>query len=318
MTTAFVLSGGSNLGAAQIGMLAALRDGGVTPDLIVGTSVGAINGAMVAAGADPGEIAAVWRRLRRDTIFPTWSRCTLRAVVGRSNCLCHSSGIRRLLQEHLRFERLEQAPIPLHVVATDVLNGRDVVLCTGDSTEAILASIAIPGILPPVNIEGRDLIDGGVVNNTPISHAVDLGADVIWVVTTGYSCKLETLPRSALGMALHAASLAIHQRLAIDVQHYEPQVDLRVVPPLCPITIAPTDFSRSAELFDRAHAVTRDWLAAWTPQMRQERLLQPHDPPIPIVTVPGTWHRLQAVPNESLRQTQGQEQADAAGRMDET
>lgn len=86
--------------------------------------------------------------------------------------------------------------------------------------EAILASAAIPGVLPPVVVDGRALIDGGVVNNTPISHAVDLGAREVWVLTTGYSCALDGPPRGARGVALHAATLLIHQRLALDVLRY--------------------------------------------------------------------------------------------------
>jgi NTE family protein len=280
MTTAFVLSGGANLGAAQVGMLAALRDNGIVPDLIVGTSVGAMNGAWIAAGTDMDELAQIWCGLRRDMVFPAGSLNTLRGLLGRANYLSTGVGIRRLLLAHLRLERLEHAAIPLHVVATDVLRGHDVVLSTGDATEAVLASTAIPGVLPPVRIDGRDLMDGGVVNNTPISHAVALGADVIWVLTTGYSCNLKIVPASALGMALHAASLAIHQRLAIDVQRYEPQVDLRVAPPLCPLAVAPTDFSRAAELIDRAQAMTRDWLNKWEPVSGQGRLLQPHHKPM--------------------------------------
>jgi NTE family protein len=276
VTTAFVLSGGANLGAAQVGMLTALHEAGVEPDLVVGTSVGALNGAWVAAGAELDELGEVWRTLRRDTVFPTRPLGGLLGFLGKRNHLVPNSGIRRLLRDHLRFDRLEHAPVPFHVVATDVLTGQDVPLSRGDAAEAILASAAIPGVLPPVRIDGRDLMDGGVVNNTPISHAVNLGADVVWVLATGYSCALADPPGSALGMALHAVTLVIHQRLAIDVERYERRVDLRVVPPLCPITITPTDFGHAAELIERAYGVTRDWLATGAAASGQARLLEPH------------------------------------------
>lgn len=288
MTTAFVLSGGANLGAAQVGMLAALHEVGVQPDLVVGTSVGAVNGAWVAGGADIEELGEVWRSLRRESVFPTRPLGGLLGFLGRSDHLVPSSGIRRILRDHLRFDRLEEAPVPFHVVATDVLSGHDVLLSDGDAADAILASTAIPGVLPPVRIGGRQLMDGGVVNNTPISHAVALGADVIWVLATGYSCALARTPGSALGMALHAVTLAVHQRLAVDVERYEQRVDLRVVPPLCPITVAPTDFGRATELIDRAHGLTRDWLASTMPTWGQATLLEPHRHD---TTRPTTGHR---------------------------
>jgi NTE family protein len=218
----------------------------------------------------------VWRSLRRDVVFPTRPLGGLLGFLGRSNHLVPNSGIRRLLREHLRFDRMQQAAIPFHVVATDVLTGEDVLVSGGDAVEAILASAAIPGVLPLVRIDGRDLMDGGVVNNTPISHVVSLGADVIWVLATGYACALREAPGSALGMALHTATIMIHQRLATDVERYEGEADLRVVPPLCPATAAPTDFSQAAELIERGYRMTRDWLAGGRPAAGQAGLLRPH------------------------------------------
>lgn len=203
MTTAFVLSGGASLGAVQVGMLRGLADAGITPDLIVGTSVGALNGGWIASRPDDAKLealAGLWRSLSRDDVFPTRPFLGLRGFLGRGPNLVPNSGLRRLLTEHLEFSRLEGAPIPLHVVATDVLSGHDIVLSSGDAVEAILASAAIPAVFPPVKINGRYLIDGGVVNNTPLSHAIALGADRVWVLPTGYSCALPEPPRGALGM----------------------------------------------------------------------------------------------------------------------
>lgn len=261
MTAAFVLSGGANLGAAQVGMLTALQENGVRPDLVVGTSVGALNGAWVAADAPLDELAELWRSLRRGQVFPADPLRGLLGFAGRSDHLVSDRGLRRLLRDHLRFERLEDAPVPFHVLATDVLSGLGVLLSDGPAVEAILASAAIPGVLPPVPIDGRSYMDGGVVNNTPISHAVELGAETVWVLATGYSCALQQPPRGALGIALHAVNLMIHQRLSLDVERYAEVVDLRVVPPLCPISVAPTDFSQADDLIRRAYQHTSDWLA---------------------------------------------------------
>ncbi|KAA8962470.1 patatin-like phospholipase family protein [Mycobacterium sp.] len=279
MTTAFVLSGGASLGSIQVGMLLGLAEAGIVPDLLVGTSVGAVNGGWVASRPDAGGIGALadlWRSLSRDDVFPTRPIVGLLGFLGWRANLVPATGLRRLLGNNLQFTRLEDAPIALHVVATDVRSGCDVLLSSGDAVDAVVASAAIPAVFPPVNINGRDLIDGGVVNNTPLSHAVALGADVIWVLPTGYACALPRAPKGALAMALHALTLAINQRLAVDVARFEDVVDLRVVPPLCPLGISPIDFTHTAQLIERSHATTCEWLATRHPGTGQAALLEPH------------------------------------------
>ena len=260
MTTAIVLSGGANLGSVQVGMMQAVVDFGVRPDLVVGTSVGAVNGAWLVGGRPLHELSDLWCAMRRADVFPTSAVATLLGFAGRRDHVVGNRGIRQLLEKHLTFDRLEDARIPFHVIATDVLTGGDVCLSSGPAIEAVLASAAIPGVFPPVEIDGKTLMDGGVVNNTPISHAITHGADTVWVLTTGYSCALAARPNSALGMALHALELSIHQRLALDIERYAGVVDLRVVPPLCPVEVPPTDFSQGASLIDRARLHTTAWL----------------------------------------------------------
>jgi NTE family protein len=279
MTTAFVLSGGASLGSIQVGMLLGLAEAEIAPDLIVGTSVGAVNGGWIASRPDRAGVAALgdlWRSLSRDDVFPTRPVTGLLGFLGRRPNLVPDSGLRRLLEDNLEFSGLEDAPIPLHVVATDVLSGQDVLLSTGDAVDAIAASAAIPAVFPPVTIDGRDLVDGGVVNNTPLSHAVALGADVIWVLPTGYSCALPETPKGALAMALHGLTLTVNQRLAVDVTRFEAGVDLRVIPPLCPVRVSPADFSQSAELIERSYESTRAWLSTRHPVTGQATLLEPH------------------------------------------
>ena len=279
MTDAFVLSGGASLGAVQVGMLLALAEAGITPDLIVGTSVGAVNGGWLASRSDVAGIAGladVWRALSREDVFPTRPLTGLLGFLGRRSYLVPDTGLRRLLTGYLEFSRLEEASIPLHVVATDVLSGRDVLLSSGDAVDAIMASAAIPAVFPPVNINGRDLFDGGVANNTPVSHAIALGASTIWVLPTGYACALPRSPKGALAMALHAVTLTVNQRLAIELAGFEDTVDLRVIPPLCPLAVAPTDFSHSASMIERSRATTCEWLASHSSETRQATLLIRH------------------------------------------
>ncbi|OAT68988.1 patatin-like phospholipase family protein [Mycobacteroides immunogenum] len=279
MTTAFVLSGGASLGSIQVGMLLAMAEAGITPDLIVGTSVGALNGGWISSRPDVDGInglADLWRSLSRKDVFPTNLSVGFLGFIGQRQSLVSDSGLRRLLKEHLLFRRLEDAPIPLHVVATDVLTGKDVLLSSGNPIDAIAASAAVPAVLPPVRIDGRDLMDGGVVNNTPLSHAVALGATEIWVLPTGYACALTETPRGAVAMALHAMTLAINQRLVADVNRFEGSVDLRVVPGLCPVRTSPADFSHADELIGRAREQTRRWLLMPRFKINQADLLEHH------------------------------------------
>lgn len=212
MTTAFVLSGGGSLGAVQVGMLRALADRGVAPDLLVGASAGALNAAFVAdRGFTPtalDELEQIWRRLRRQDVFPLSPHRQLLALAGARPSLCAADGLRRVIDRHLRVDHLEDTRIPVHVVATDVLSGNEVRLSTGDARAAVLASASIPAVLPPVLVEGRALFDGGVANNTPISHAVALGAERVVVLPAGVACALAHPPRSAVATAIHALTLA--------------------------------------------------------------------------------------------------------------
>lgn len=283
MVTALVLSGGGSLGAVQVGMLQALADADVVADLVVGSSVGALNAAYVAEHPGPDGVAglaAIWSQLRRSAVFPTHPARLLGAFAGHGSALADPRRLRSLLQEHLGYDQLEDARCPATVVATDVLTGREVVLSTGPAVDAVMASAALPGVFPPVEVDGRLLMDGGVVNNTPISAARSLGADVIYVLPTGYACALDEPPRSALGMALHAVTVAIQRRLIDDVRALQEVVTLRVVPPLCPLAVSPADFRQTRSLIDRARATTAAWLQK-APIADQSRDLALHSHPRP-------------------------------------
>ena len=261
--TAFVLAGGGSLGAVEVGMLHALTEHGMRPDFVVGASAGAINGAYFASDPTPQGVARLdqlWRGLIRRHVMPMRLSDLFRIVL-RRDYLVDPSGLRRLLEKHLPYPLLEQAPIPMHVVATDMVLGKEVLISSGSTVEAVLASTAIPGVFPPVLIGGRSLIDGGVANNTPISSAIGLGAQRIVVLPTGFACALKGQPKSAIGRALHALSLLVMRQLVSDIERYQTHVMLHVVPPLCPVDSSPYDYSACANLIDRATITTRAWIA---------------------------------------------------------
>jgi NTE family protein len=260
--TAFVLAGGGSFGAVQAGMLRALLAHRVTPDLIVGSSVGAINGAYLAGSPSANGVArleAIWRGLRRHEVFPVGLR-SLFGLLGRRNFTVDPRGVRRLLEDNLPYRRLEDAAVPLHVVATDVLGGAVVRLSSGPVIDAVLASCAIPAAFPPVRIGAQYLMDGAVASNTPIRTAIELGAARLVVLPTGYACALQSPPRGALALMLHAITLLTARQLASDLERYGCAADIITVPPLCPLVVSPYDFSRAAELIERAAAQTQRWL----------------------------------------------------------
>lgn len=275
MTTAWVLSGGASLGSIEVGMAMALAEAGYRPDVIVGTSVGALNGAFLAGHAwpdAPDGLASVWRAIKREDVFPLDPRGSLLGLIGRRDHLIDNRPLRELIERNLTFAKLEDAPIPLHVVATDVASGADHLLSTGDALVSVLASSAIPGVFAPIELDGHRYMDGGVTANTPIAHAVELGADTVYVLPTGHACETEVAPRGALGMVLQAITVLIGRQLVVDILRYRDQVDLRVVPTLCPLAVQPIDFGHTAELIERAVASTRDWLERGEPDDGQEHL----------------------------------------------
>lgn len=281
MVTAFVLSGGGSLGAVQVGMLQALADRGVEPDLLIGTSAGALNAGCVAghgtSAAALEDLAAIWSGLRRRDVFPLQPVRLGAAALGRAPSLCPSGALRGLIEEHISFDRLEDADVPLHVVTTDVRSGEEVMLSSGDPVDAILASAAIPAVFPSVRIDDRDLIDGGIADNAAVSQAVALGADVVYVLPTGYACALDKVPSSPLSSALHALTLLIEQRLILEVAHFAERADIRVLPPLCPLSVSSTDFRHGASLVERARTSTERWLAEGGPRLAHpERFLSLH------------------------------------------
>jgi NTE family protein len=266
MTTAFVLSGGGSLGAVQVGMLAALQERGFRPDLLIGTSVGALNAGYLGNNGFNAEsvdgLTNVWRRLRRPQVFPIDPLRQALALAGRRPSICSSGPLRRLVAANLSFEMLEDSRVPLHVVTTDVMTGEEVLLSSGDAASAVLASAAIPAVFPSVEREGRQLMDGGVANNTAVSQAIALGADHIVVLPAGVACALAAPPATPLAAAMHALTLLIEQRLIVEIAYFAERADIVVLPPLCPLSVSAVDFGATNELLSKSHRSTGDWLDA--------------------------------------------------------
>lgn len=264
MPTAFVFAGGGSLGAVQVGMLKALVAAGVSADMTVGASVGAINAAWFAADASANGVArleSTWRAIRRRDVFPGPSfRAVLGVLRGRSHLL-EADGLGRLLQREFTTRRFDELALPCAVVATDLLDGLPVQIQSGPLVPALLASAAIPDVYPPVALQDRVLVDGGLATDSPLATAVALGATRLVVLPTGYSCARRSPPTTAAGIALQGFNILTVGKLLASIRRYRADVPIEVVPPLCPLEVSPVDFSQTAELIDRAEQSTAHWLA---------------------------------------------------------
>ncbi len=259
--TAFVFTGGGSLGAVQVGMLRVLLAAGVQPDFVVGASVGAINASYFASfptAEGIGNLEKIWTGLRRSDVFPF----TLASAIGllrHPSNLIDSGGLRRVIETNLPCTNLEDTQIPLVIMATN-LHGKGVRLSAGCAVTAILASTAIPGIFPPVEVNGEPLMDGAVAANTPIRLAAELGASRIIILPTGYACALKEPPRTPLGKALHAITLMITWQLMHELEQIPEGAEVHLVPTLCPLAVSPFDFSSSRELIERATRSSQKWI----------------------------------------------------------
>ena len=214
--TAFVLGGGGNLGAVQVGMVKALLEQGIKPDLILGCSVGALNGAAIAgdptaAGAD--RLVAAWRGLRTGELFPNPGITSVMTLVRRGRHARGNNGsLRRLVEEVATFRTFEEAAVPLQVVATSLTSGAERWFHSGPIVEPILASAALPAVFPPVEIDGELHVDGGVVDNVPIARAVELGAERIYVCHVGNFHRPRSAPKRPIDVLLQSFSIARNHR----------------------------------------------------------------------------------------------------------
>lgn len=229
--TAFVLAGGGTRGAVQVGMLAELVDLGVRADRVYGVSVGAVNAAVYSA--DPTidgmkKLEDVWVNLRADDIFPKTRVHGPWLFFQQRQSVYANSGLRKVLESGLSVDRMEDAIIPLEVVATSLVDGGERWISRGPIVDAVLASAAIPGIFPPVEIDGESLIDGGVVNNVPISRALAAGATKIYVLLCGPSRHTPQIGKRPIESVISALFTSVHSRFSRELEESPRDVEVIV------------------------------------------------------------------------------------------
>jgi NTE family protein len=231
---AFVLGGGGGpLGAHEVGMLRALIDAGIVPDLVLGTSVGAINGVAVAADPSGGAVerlTAMWGAIDRDDVFDGSVLGRLATLARTRTHLHGNDALRTVLTDALPVGRIEELPVPFQCVAASIERAAEHWFADGPVVDAVLASASVPGLLPPVEIGGEHFIDGGIVNSIPVSRAVELGATRIFVLHVGRLDRPLEAPRWPWEVALVAFEVARRHRFVGDMAALPDGLEVHVLP----------------------------------------------------------------------------------------
>jgi NTE family protein len=269
---AFVLGGGGLLGAAEAGMARALLEAGVMPDLVCGTSIGAINGAMLAADPTPQgarRLSALWDALAKEGVLDGSVIRRVAEVVRRRTSLHGNGALRRMLRERLPAQTFEELSVPFECVAASIEQARECWFTKGDLIEPVLASCALPGVFPPVQIDDEHFFDGGLVNSIPLDRAVKQGADTVWVMHVGRLEEDLAAPRFLWEVGFVAFEISRRHRFHSDLDRVGPGVTVHVLPTGLPQRSAATwsnlryrDTGRIARRADLAYDATRKYLEA--------------------------------------------------------
>jgi NTE family protein len=230
---AFVLGGGGVLGAHEVGMLRALAECDIRPDLILGTSVGAINGAVFAGDPTTGgveRLTHLWADTRLSEITPGGVLRRVSTLARSGTHLESFEAVRARLEQALPVTQIEDLLVPYQCVAASIERAAEHWFTQGDLADAVLASCAVPGVLPPVKIGEEHYIDGGIVNSIPVGRAVILGATTIYVLQVGRLEKPLQPPRWPWEVGLVAFEVARRHRFAYDLQSLPEGVELHVLP----------------------------------------------------------------------------------------
>jgi NTE family protein len=270
--TALVLSGGGNHGVAQVGMIRALLERDIIPDVIIGTSAGALNGAALAydptlAGVE--RLASVWRALRAEHIFPGNKLGRAWSLLSGGDHLYSNAGLANLIDQMTPSGHFSDLYIPLRVIACDLATGEEVVLAAGPLKPALLASAALPGSFPPVAHDHRTLVDGGVVDNVPLSHALAGPVDRVFVCNVSGGVADGPI-KNPLDVVLRAFAIARNQRFERELTGAPLGVEIIVLPRPADGR-SPFDFSGADTIIDEAHALASRFLDGRVVERRRRR-----------------------------------------------
>lgn len=226
---ALSLCGGGSRGAIEVGLYQALAELRIPIHMIFGTSIGAVNGALIAAGLTPDEIAQHWVRLQDRQLFGLSWRLLLRGL--KADSVYTTRRLQHVLERIVPVKRFEDLTIPLTVTATDLQTGQAVYLDHGELLPAIMASMALPPYFPPVEYQGRRLVDGGVVDNLPLGVAIERGATRIFALLCHCVQELTQPTKGLLDIQARAFRIGLELKLRHDLEHYKERAEFVILEP---------------------------------------------------------------------------------------
>jgi NTE family protein len=269
---AFVLGGGGILGAAEAGMAKALAEAGIKPDLILGTSIGAINGAAIAADPTPQgaqDLLTTWEQLAANDVLGGSMLGRVVELVKSGTALHGNTQLREALTQRLPVTTFEDLTVPFECVAASIERASEHWFTEGDLVAAVLASCALPGVFPPVRIGDEHFLDGGLVNSIPLGRAVQRGADTVWVLHVGRVEDKLTVPRYPWEVGFTAFEIARRHRFHTDLSQVPEGVKVHLLPtgkaggrPATWANLRYRDGRRINGRAEQAYQATRDYLAA--------------------------------------------------------
>ncbi|MEL7832842.1 patatin-like phospholipase family protein [Fodinibius sp. Rm-B-1B1-1] len=257
--TALVLCGGGAQGAAEIGFYQAMVEQGVKPDYIIGTSIGAINGAFIASGLDISQLKELWKGISEQKLYRF--NPELLWKWGNASSLFKPTGIKHFLKRNLPVDSFEELDIPLTVVATDLQKAGSTYIDKGKLQPALLASCALPVYFPPQIINGNQMVDGGITNNIPIDKAYDLGADAIYCMLSDCRHQFKNTVNGLFNMIIRTAQVSQHEKLRNDIQKIAANTELYLLD-LCINTRLKSvlDFSKTEMIIEEAYQFSKQAL----------------------------------------------------------
>jgi NTE family protein len=298
--TAFVLAGGGARGALQVGMLRALMEHGERPDVIIGTSIGAWNGAWLAS--DPtldrlDELVRIWHGLTPTRVLLGYEPnggplpralpgilmlAAVRRITQGHASLYPDSGMRHIAARLMGGTTFEDLVVPLRIVATNLTYGRREVFSTGPLAPAVLASSAIPGIFPPVHLGGSVYVDGGALDNASLDLALEMGARRVFVLNVGYDTNTEAAahwagepplddgrvrngPHPLAGVLERTTQVMTNYQLGQAIRNLPPGIEFHLIRPADPSAGGTLDFNKATEWIEQGYAAARAYLDAVLP-----------------------------------------------------
>ncbi|GAW47914.1 MULTISPECIES: patatin-like phospholipase family protein [unclassified Nocardioides] len=235
MTTAFVLGGGGVLGAVEVGMLRALLERGIAPDLVLGTSIGALNGAMVARDPSLGvieKLTELWKGAGSSghEVYGDSPLRTVRRAVSTGTHLWSSKPLHQALLDEFGDLTFEELPVRFQVCAASIERSAEHWFTSGPLVEAVVASAAVPGLLPPAKVGDEHYLDGGIVNSIPLGRAVQLGASRVFVLQVGRIDRPLTVPKRPWEVARVSFEIARRHRFIRELEELPAGVEAHVLP----------------------------------------------------------------------------------------